>query len=187
MSECSLFETVREEGNQCDEDRPTSHRICGDPESIGSKGRLLTSTINDTARVDHRGFVIPNPRRGRIDLKHRTRVDEHTTLDIEISRQGDANFLKEYYQREHRQEKQQETYVSYRHVVDNVAINGPAEQIGMKRFDIVTAVDAKLTGLPPKELVYPFGLFLLGLVFYSQRRRSLRQTDGALRTEASSP
>lgn len=71
-----------------------------------------------------------------------------------------------------------------RWIVDNLAFDGPAEQKGMKFGDFVTAIDVELTGLPPKELVYPFGLLLLGLVFYSQWGRSRRQTIGALGTEA---
>jgi TRAP transporter 4TM/12TM fusion protein len=71
-----------------------------------------------------------------------------------------------------------------RWIVKNLASVGPAKERGMEFNDIVTAIDAKLTGLPPKELVYPFGLLLLGLVFYSQRRRSLRQAGDALGSEA---
>ncbi len=59
-----------------------------------------------------------------------------------------------------------------RWVVDSFAFGGAAEQAGVEFNDIVTAVDRKLDGLPPKELVYPFGLALLALVFVSQRRRS---------------
>src|SRR5262249_515494 len=51
---------------------------------------------------------------------------EHQTLDIEVSRQSDANFLREYYEKEFREEKPQETYVSYRNVVDNQAFTALA-------------------------------------------------------------
>lgn len=70
-----------------------------------------------------------------------------------------------------------------RWIVDNLA-DGPAQNIGMDFGDVVTAVDARVTGVPPKELVYPFGLLLLGLVFLSQRTRSRRQASGTLPTEA---
>jgi len=62
-----------------------------------------------------------------------------------------------------------------RWIVNNVSGVGPAREKKMQNGDIVTAIDARVTGLPPKELVYPFGLLLLGLVFYSQRSRSRRQ------------
>lgn len=91
-------------------------------ETPNSKGRILGAKIVDKADVDHLGDVIPNSKRGRFDLEHRTRIDEHTTVDVEISYQSDRNFLNEYYEGEFRQEKQQETYISYRKVVDNVAI-----------------------------------------------------------------
>jgi hypothetical protein len=91
-------------------------------QTANSTGRILAATINDKADEDHLGDVIPGSRRSRIDVEHRTRIDENTTLDIEISRQSDMNFLNEYYEGVFKQEKQQETYVSYRHVVDNVAI-----------------------------------------------------------------
>lgn len=70
-----------------------------------------------------------------------------------------------------------------RWIVDGVAFGGPAEQKGMESRDIVTEIDGEVVGVPPKELVYPFGLMLLGFVYLSQRRRSLRQTDGALSAE----
>ncbi len=68
-------------------------------------------------------------------------------------------------------------------IVDSFAFGGPAEQVGMDFGDIVTAVDVEVSGQPPKELVYPFGLALLGLILYSQWRRS-RATAGGARAEA---
>ncbi len=59
-----------------------------------------------------------------------------------------------------------------RWVVSAVAFTGPAREAGIDFGDIVTAVDIEVSGLPPKELVYPVGLVLLALVYLSQRRRS---------------
>jgi hypothetical protein len=59
-------------------------------------------------------------------------------------------------------------------VVQAVAFNGPAAAAGMMFGDIVTEIDVELTGLPPKEFVYPFALILLGIVIFSQRMRMRR-------------
>ena len=67
------------------------------------------------------------------------------------------------------------TDASGRFIVDSVAFGGPAAGAGLDFDDVVTAIDAELGGLPPKELIYPFGLVLLALVFYAQWRRSRRQ------------
>jgi hypothetical protein len=72
-----------------------------------------------------------------------------------------------------------------RWIVDTIAFGGAAEQAGMDFDDVVTSIDAELTGRPPKELVYPFGLALLAIVFYSQWRRSRRPIAGAAGAEAS--
>jgi len=66
-----------------------------------------------------------------------------------------------------------------RWIVDKFAFGGPAEQAGVDFGDVVTSVDAEVRGLPPKELVYPFGLALLALVVFSQRRRLRREQSEA--------
>ena len=97
-----------------------------DYKTDSSKGELMGSIIHDKADTDHLDQPIDDPSRGRIDLTHRTHIDEHQTLDIEVSRESDANYLREYYEREFRDEKPQETYVSYRNVVDNQAFTALA-------------------------------------------------------------
>jgi len=67
-----------------------------------------------------------------------------------------------------------------RWIVRSFQFDGPAEQIGVDFDDVVTAVEAQKTGLPPKELVYPFGLALLAVVWWSQRRRARRGGEPAL-------
>ncbi len=61
-------------------------------------------------------------------------------------------------------------------VVADLAWNGMAEQAGMDWGDYVTGVDVEQLDLPPKELIYPAGLLLLGLVFVSQFMRGRRAT-----------
>jgi hypothetical protein len=69
--------------------------------------------------------------------------------------------------------------------VQAVVFNGPAEAAGMRFGDIVTDIDLELSGLPPKELVYPFALILLGGVVFSQSMRK-RRLDAAGRGPAKS-
>ena len=59
-------------------------------------------------------------------------------------------------------------------VVADLAWNGMAEQAGLEWGDYVTGVDVEQPDLPPKELVYPAGLLLLGLVLASQLLRTRR-------------
>ncbi|MFQ5830190.1 MAG: TRAP transporter permease [Candidatus Methylomirabilia bacterium] len=60
-----------------------------------------------------------------------------------------------------------------RYAVTDLAFNGLAEQAGVDFGDYVTGVDVEQPGQPPKTLVYPFGLALLGFVIVMQlvRRR----------------
>ena len=52
-----------------------------------------------------------------------------------------------------------------------------AEQAGMDWGDYVTGVDVEQPDLPPKELIYPAGLLLLGLALGSQFLRGRRATS----------
>ena len=58
-----------------------------------------------------------------------------------------------------------------RYAVAGLAFDGMAERAGVEWGDYITGVDIEQTELPPKELVYPFGVALLGLVGLSQLRR----------------
>ncbi|MFT7463131.1 MAG: hypothetical protein ACI9EF_001473 [Pseudohongiellaceae bacterium] len=94
-----------------------------------SFGRLLASAINDHNDEDYLptpvsaglGGRIEDNTRGRIELEHRTKIDDHRTLDVELSYLSDRGFLEEYYEGESRLDKPPETYVSYRDVRDNIA------------------------------------------------------------------
>ena len=63
-----------------------------------------------------------------------------------------------------------------RYAVVDLAFDGMAEQAGIDWGDYVTGVDVEQTELPPKELIYPAGLALLGLVLLSQFWRQRRAT-----------
>jgi len=66
-------------------------------------------------------------------------------------------------------ERRADTY----EVIELVPLS-PADQIGVESGDFLSAVDVEEVGQPAKEWVYPFALFLLGLVtlgqFYRWRR-----------------
>lgn len=101
-------------------------------QSETSRGRLLTAFIADDNARDSDGTLIQDDTRGRIDLEHRTRLDENRLVDVEISYESDGvidpnggqpdGFLKEYYENETRRDKPQESYVSYRDIEDNSAL-----------------------------------------------------------------
>ncbi len=66
-----------------------------------------------------------------------------------------------------------------RYSVVDLQMNGPAEKIGLDFGDYVTAIDVEQVGLPPKELVYPFALLLLGLILGHQWMRKRREEKPA--------
>jgi TRAP transporter 4TM/12TM fusion protein len=68
-----------------------------------------------------------------------------------------------------------------RHRVADLAMAGPAEQIGLQFGDYVTAVDVEVKGRPAKYWIYPIALAILGLVVGLQaiRWRRGRREDAA--------
>ncbi|MCB9898064.1 MAG: LPS-assembly protein LptD [Planctomycetes bacterium] len=88
-----------------------------------SEGRVFFSYIHDTAEVDDLDVPVEDHTRGRFDLRHRTKIDEDRTVDVEFSHLSDPGYLREYYEDEARRGKEQETYVNYRDVHDNDAIS----------------------------------------------------------------
>ena len=62
-----------------------------------------------------------------------------------------------------------------RYAVETIAFGGAADAIGITFGDIVTGMDVEVLGQPPKELVYPFGFVLLGLIILLQRPRVRRE------------
>jgi len=68
-----------------------------------------------------------------------------------------------------------------RYEVTDLTPKGLADQAGIKAGDYVTAVDEELVGQPPKELIYPIGLALIGVVLGLQlvRRRKEQPVPAA--------
>jgi hypothetical protein len=142
-----------------------------------SSGLLFGSYIRDQEDEDDLGIPIEDDTRGRIDLAHRTRVGEHGILDIEVSRQSDANYLNEYYEREAREGKEQETYVTYREVVDNQARSVLAST-RLNDFDTQVEYLPRLEGRQA-GLMLPGGLFMTAREF-ADNARLLPDDDGGL-------
>ena len=140
-----------------------------------SKGKLFGSYIHDSADEDHLGQPITDHDRYWTKVEHRTRIDEHQTLDIEVSKQSDENYLDEYYESEAKEDKPQETYVSYRDVVDNHATTA---LMSTRLNDFQTQaiyqpeVDARQAGQ-----ALPGGFFMTAKEFVSNA--ALKQADGS--------
>ena len=60
--------------------------------------------------------------------------------------------------------------------ISDTVFMGPGEQAGLAFGDIITGVEVEQVGRPAKEIVYPFGLAVLGLVLASQAWRRRRGT-----------
>lgn len=143
-------------------------------ETTDSRGEVFVSHIHDTADEDHLDQPITDASRGRVDLVHRTRLDARRTLDIEFSRQSDANFLQEYYEREFREDKPQESYVSYRDVRDTHATT----VLARARFNEFDTQAEYLPEVVDRLLAEPvLGGFLSNRAFLSNAR--LRPSDQA--------
>tara|TARA_Y100000590_G_C15595708_1_gene967929 strand:+ start:657 stop:929 length:273 start_codon:yes stop_codon:yes gene_type:complete len=55
--------------------------------------------------------------------------------------------------------------------VVNLDFMGPGEEKGMDFYDEVTKLEISSLDRPAKEIVYIFGLIILGLVLFNQKRR----------------
>ncbi len=63
----------------------------------------------------------PDKNRGRVLLRHRQLLPENIQLDVEISKITDRGFLPEYYEREFKEDKDQETLLYLKRAVENRA------------------------------------------------------------------
>lgn len=79
------------------------------------KGYLTGYYIHDSADADRGNIPIENSDRGRIRTQNRLNLSENTLLDLELSYLSDHHFLDEYYEREFKTDKEQETYAYLHH------------------------------------------------------------------------
>ncbi|MFT7618845.1 MAG: hypothetical protein ACI97A_002493 [Planctomycetota bacterium] len=63
----------------------------------------------------------PSNDRGRVLLRHRHKLPENIQLDVEVSKLSDRGFLHEYYEREFKEDKEQETLIYLKRAVENRA------------------------------------------------------------------
>lgn len=95
-------------------------------EGKNTQGRFLASYINDQDDTDELDQPIESPERYRVDFENRTyfernAYDDFRVLDIDISYLSDRNFLFEYYEREARVGREQDTFFWYRDIEGNEA------------------------------------------------------------------
>jgi len=110
-----------------------------------SSGRLMASGIRDNNDEDYLPSSaaagvsgrIEDETRGRFKLEHRTKLDDHRTVDAELSYLSDRGFLEEYYEDESRVVKPPETYVSYRDVENNQAFTMIAKGRANDFLDVI--------------------------------------------------
>ena len=81
-------------------------------------GDFMAYTIHDTG-IDRTGLPPDDPQRVRLEWLHRQALSEHWRLDAELSYLSDSQFLDEYWERDNREKKEQETYANLRYLNDN--------------------------------------------------------------------
>ncbi|MBI4617409.1 MAG: LPS-assembly protein LptD [Planctomycetes bacterium] len=88
-----------------------------DPFGNPYSGRLSTYYARDHGEDFDK--TEPPENRWRIHERHRHEFPEDLRLDLEVSRIRDRNFLREYFEREDKEDKEQETYAFLRKRYDN--------------------------------------------------------------------
>ena len=84
----------------------------------GYWGNLWGYTIHDSG-VDKNGLPPDDPQRSRLKWLHRHTLSDHWRLDAELSWLSDSEFLNEYWEKEFKEEKEQETYLRLRYLKEN--------------------------------------------------------------------
>ncbi|MFH2002240.1 MAG: hypothetical protein ABIK28_21390, partial [Planctomycetota bacterium] len=79
------------------------------------RGYLKGYYIHDSSDMDRGAIPIPNSDRGRIRTQNRIELGPETLLDLELSYLSDPNFLDEYFEKEEKTDKEQETYAYLHH------------------------------------------------------------------------
>jgi len=111
-------------------------------------GLLETYYVHDTADYDRHDMRIPSADRGRILWRHRQFLPRGYRLDAEFSYLSDRNFLREYFEQEFQEGKEQETVLYLRKLHDNKAFTltgkmrvnhflTKLQQLPVARFDVI--------------------------------------------------
>ncbi len=81
-------------------------------------GEILAYYVHDTGEDDD-GVPAEKTNRGRLKWLHRSPLSEHWRLDAELSYISDSEFMREYFERELKEDKEQETLLYLRYLKDN--------------------------------------------------------------------
>ena len=85
----------------------------------GSFGSALGYYINDRAKIDRPGQPVPSKNRGRFLWRHRTDFPRGWRVEAEVAYLSDRNFLREFFEDEFQEGKEQETVFYLRRLKDN--------------------------------------------------------------------
>ncbi len=98
-------------------------------------GTFETYFVKDRAERDQTGnMLIEHENRGRVLWRHRQNLSKYWRADAEFSFISDRNFLREYFEREFKEGKEQETDLYLRRLEDNKALTFLAKK-QIHRFD----------------------------------------------------
>ena len=148
---------VAEYGRQSGSRQPWQLPVSG----IGYYGTGRYFSIHDDG-VDRSagGFAPPDPDRYWGSLVHRHELSGFGTLDLEYSSQSDQNFLNEYFERVAKQEKEQESLVSWRkNVGDNLHLSA-LYKYEVNDFDETVERLPELKLLWYQEPIFDSGLYM---------------------------
>lgn len=151
-----------------------------------SRGEVLTSYINDSAEEDELGVDVTDNTRGRIKVEHRTELDEHREVDVELSYISDRGYLDEYYEDESKQGKTQETYVNYRDYQDDQVTSvlvRPRLNDFQTQVEYLPEIDRRVAGREAPFTVFGREAFVTSRDFISHARLSPDEDDPTLDSE----
>jgi lipopolysaccharide assembly outer membrane protein LptD (OstA) len=99
------------------DERGPAGGLDADYRADGVAGRLFGYYVNDRG-TDANGFTPTSENRWRAKWRQRMFFDE-VQIDTELSKISDAGFLREYFEREDKEGKEQETYISAKRTWDH--------------------------------------------------------------------
>ncbi len=88
-------------------------------------GEFMDSYLHDKGKDQIGGtYYTTQPDRGRVLWRHRQILDEYWQVTAEVSYLSDPNFLRQFYEREQREGKDQETLLAVKRQEDSEALTG---------------------------------------------------------------
>ena len=85
----------------------------------GMEGSAMAYHIHDSAREDRPGVPVRDPDRGRFLWRHRSYLPRDVRLEAEVSYLSDRTFLREFFEDEFQEGKEQETVLYLRKLHEN--------------------------------------------------------------------